>query len=66
MIMVNEITRSLDNGEHVVGLFLDFSKAFDTVNHTVLLKKLYHYGIKGNALECQRRIILYSPENPIQ
>ena len=51
MIMVNEITRSLDNGEHVVGIFLDFSKAFDTVNHTVLLKKLYHYGIRGNALE---------------
>ena len=51
MIMVNEITRSLDNGEHVVGIFLDFSKAFDTVNHTVLLQKLYHYGIRGNALE---------------
>ena len=51
MIMVNEITRSLDNGEHVVGIFLDFSRAFDTVNHTVLLKKLYYYGIRGNALE---------------
>ena len=51
MIMVNEITRSLDNVEHVVGIFLDFSKAFDTVNHTVLLKKLYHYGIRENALE---------------
>ena len=51
MVMVNEITRSLGNGEHVVGIFLDFSKAFDTVNHTVLLKKLFHYGIRGNALE---------------
>ena len=39
MIMVNEITRSIDKSEHVVGIFLDFSKAFDTVNHTVLLKK---------------------------
>ena len=51
-IMVNEITRSIDNGAHVVGIFFFyFSKAFDTVTHTALLKNLYHHGIRGNALQ---------------
>ena len=39
MTLVDKITKYLDDGEYVVGIFLDFSKAFDAVNHIILLKK---------------------------
>ena len=52
MLLMEEITKSLENGEYVIGIFLKFSKAFDTVDHDILLRKWYHYGIRGNALRC--------------
>ena len=51
LILMDKITKSLDNGDKVIGIYLDFSKAFDTVNHDILLQKLYYYGIRGNAYE---------------
>ena len=47
MMLVDKITEALDQGECVVGVFLDFSKAFDTVDNTILLQKLHKYGICG-------------------
>ena len=45
--MVNTITEALNKGESAIGIFLDFSKAFDTVDHNILLQKLQKYGIRG-------------------
>ena len=46
---VKTIEDALSNGEFAVGVFCDLSKAFDTLNHDVLLEKLDYYGIRGVA-----------------
>ena len=43
------IRNALDNSKFACGIFVDFQKAFDTVDHNVLLEKLEHYGVRGLA-----------------
>lgn len=52
---IKGITISLDQGNYVVSLFLDLSKAFDTVNHLILLEKLNYYGLQ------QREVYWFRP-----
>ena len=48
--LTETIKSSLDKNRFGCGIFIDLQKAFDTVNHGILLKKLEHYGIRGTAL----------------
>ena len=49
--LVEKITTALDKDKIVVGCFLDLKKAFDTVNHRILISKLRKYGIRGHILQ---------------
>ena len=45
------IYETIDLNQFAIGLFVDYRKAFDTVSHPILLKKLEYYGIRGVALD---------------
>ena len=47
--LVEEITTSLENNKYTVGVFIDLKKAFDTVDHDILCKKLHFCGLRGVA-----------------
>ena len=45
--VVEYIYKSLDDNKFVFGVYIDLKKAFDTVDHDILLAKLEHYGIRA-------------------
>ena len=55
--LIEQIAKSPDNGEFAVTLFLDPSKIFDTINHSILLSKLSLYGIVGLENLCRVQIL---------
>ena len=49
--LINSINDSFNQNKYTLGVFIDLSEAFNTVDHNILLKKLSLYGIKNNALK---------------
>ena len=48
--LISNISSSIDRNESTLGIFLDLSKAFDTINHKILCHKLQHCGIRDTSL----------------
>ena len=51
MELIDRITHELDLGNTPINIYIDLSKAFDTLDHNILISKLQHYGFKGAALQ---------------
>ena len=49
--LYDQICESFEQNKFTLGVFIDFSKAFDTVDHKILIEKLLHYGVNGNNLK---------------
>ena len=54
--LVDKIANAVERNETTVGIFLDLPKAFDTINHDILLYKLEYYGFRGVALDFLKAI----------
>ena len=48
--LIDRIITQMDNNELPINIYLDLSKAFDTIDHSILINKLEYYGIKGSHL----------------
>ena len=49
--LTDKISRQIDEKKHSLGIFIDLSKAFDTLDHHILIRKLEYLGIRGLALQ---------------
>jgi hypothetical protein len=52
--LIHSIIKNIDNRNHICAIFMDMTRAFDYVDHSILLKKLNAYGIRGNVLDLMK------------
>ena len=58
----DRIAKTIDERKFTVGIFLDLSKTFDTINHKILISKLEHYGtVKYNSVKSDKMTSGVSP-----
>ena len=60
--MVDKISSAMHFNDYSIGIIVDLSKAFDTLDHCILFTKLEHYGIRGIALNWFKSYL----SNPVQ
>ena len=61
--LTNQIFQSFEQNKFIIGIFIDLPKAFDTVDHSILLKKLSFYGVRNNNIIGLR--VIFMTENKI-
>ena len=57
--LMENITNAVDNSNYAIGIFIDLKKAFDTLDHGILLSKLESYGVRGVALDWVKNYLAY-------
>ena len=60
--IIDHMLNALDKGLYVCGVFVDLSKAFDTVDHSILLSKLSTYGVRGVAWSWFKSYLISRPQ----
>ena len=48
---ITRVCKAINNKKRALGIFVDFSKAFDTIQHNILIHRLEHYGVRERALQ---------------
>jgi endonuclease V-like protein UPF0215 family len=56
-LFLGNLLQSIEDGNYNMGIFIDLSKAFDTINHNILLDKLYRLGIRGTANNFSQKLL---------
>ena len=49
--LLDKLHTAMEKGDYAIGIFIDFRKAFDIVDHSILRYKLYYYGVRGPAYD---------------